>query len=106
MPLVFQPPISRVLSDDPSAHRVTSSTARRVAGLRRAPRQLGRLAANKRVPVLIEALAHLGDLAPQAHVVLVGDCSDVYQSPDKDLSPRAAAFERKAADLLRRLPER
>ncbi len=37
---------------------------------------VGRLAGNKRVPLLIEALARLGD--PRAHVMIVGDCSDVY----------------------------
>ncbi len=35
---------------------------------------VGRLAGNKRVPLLIEALVHRRD----AHAVLVGDCSDVY----------------------------
>lgn len=37
---------------------------------------VGRLAGNKRVPILIEALARLRD--PSLHVVVVGDCSDVY----------------------------
>ena len=41
---------------------------------------VGRLAPNKRVPVLIEALAALGDLTPPLHVVLVGDGSDVYEA--------------------------
>ncbi len=37
---------------------------------------VGRLAGNKRVPLLIEALAHRQD----AHAVLVGDCGDVYEA--------------------------
>lgn len=37
---------------------------------------VGRLASNKRVPLLIEALARLGDAS--AHVVAIGDCGDVY----------------------------
>lgn len=37
---------------------------------------VGRLAANKRAPLLIEALARLAD--PSVHAVLVGDCSDIY----------------------------
>lgn len=37
---------------------------------------VGRLAGNKRAPLLIEALARLGD--PRTHAVLVGDCRDVY----------------------------
>jgi O-antigen biosynthesis protein len=35
---------------------------------------VGRIAGNKRVPLLIEALAHRHD----AHAAIVGDCSDVY----------------------------
>ncbi len=37
---------------------------------------VGRLASNKRVPLLIEAVARLND--PSLHVVIVGDCADVY----------------------------
>jgi glycosyltransferase involved in cell wall biosynthesis len=40
---------------------------------------VGRLAANKRVPLLIEALSLLRDSAPELHLVIVGDTSDVYQ---------------------------
>lgn len=35
---------------------------------------VGRVAANKRVPILIEALVH----RPDAHLAIVGDCGDVY----------------------------
>jgi glycosyltransferase involved in cell wall biosynthesis len=37
---------------------------------------VGRLATNKRVPLLIEALARLND--PSAHFVIIGDCNDIY----------------------------
>ena len=37
---------------------------------------VGRLAANKRVPLLIEALARVE--IPSLHVVVVGDCGDIY----------------------------
>ena len=37
---------------------------------------VGRLAGNKRVPLLIEALARLDD--PTLHAAIVGDCHDVY----------------------------
>jgi len=39
---------------------------------------VGRLARNKRAPLLIEALARLRDLDPPVHAVLVGDQTDVY----------------------------
>jgi glycosyltransferase involved in cell wall biosynthesis len=39
---------------------------------------VGRLALNKRLPVLIEALDHLRDRKPPVHVAVVGDMSDVY----------------------------
>ncbi len=40
---------------------------------------VGRLAPNKRVPLLIEALARLRDLTPPVHVVIAGDTGDLYQ---------------------------
>jgi glycosyltransferase involved in cell wall biosynthesis len=40
---------------------------------------VGRVAPNKRVPVLIESLAHLNDLPRPVHLAVVGDSSDVYQ---------------------------
>jgi glycosyltransferase involved in cell wall biosynthesis len=39
---------------------------------------VGRMAPNKRVPVLIEALHELRDLSPPVHAVLIGDAGDVY----------------------------
>ena len=40
---------------------------------------VGRLAPNKCVPVLIEALSRLRDLDPPVHAVIVGDTADIYQ---------------------------
>jgi glycosyltransferase involved in cell wall biosynthesis len=39
---------------------------------------VGRLAANKRVPLLVEALARLHDVKPPVHAVVVGDDRDIY----------------------------
>lgn len=39
---------------------------------------VGRLAPNKRVAVLIEAISQLIDLTPAVHAVLIGDASDCY----------------------------
>jgi glycosyltransferase involved in cell wall biosynthesis len=41
---------------------------------------VGRLAPNKRLPVLIEALARLKHLSPPVHAVVIGDNSDVYEA--------------------------
>jgi glycosyltransferase involved in cell wall biosynthesis len=40
---------------------------------------VGRLAPNKRVPVLVEALSRLKDLTPPVHAVVIGDQSDLYR---------------------------
>src|SRR5205814_2335627 len=40
---------------------------------------VGRLAANKRVPVLIDALALLKDERPAVHAVIAGDSDDIYR---------------------------
>jgi len=40
---------------------------------------VGRLAANKRVPLLVDMLAHLSDVQPPVHLLVAGDTSDVYQ---------------------------
>src|SRR4029077_9516384 len=40
---------------------------------------VGRLAPNKRVPVLIEALARLRDVTPAVHALVIGDNGDLYQ---------------------------
>jgi glycosyltransferase involved in cell wall biosynthesis len=53
---------------------------------------VGRLAPNKRVSVLIEALAHLGDLFPPVHLVLVGDGTDVYQAELQRCREQAVAL--------------
>jgi glycosyltransferase involved in cell wall biosynthesis len=53
---------------------------------------VGRLAPNKRVPVLVEALARLRDLVPAVHAVLVGDSSDVYQVELQRCQDRATAL--------------
>jgi glycosyltransferase involved in cell wall biosynthesis len=44
---------------------------------------VGRLAPNKRVPVLVEAVAHLHDLTPPVHAVIVGDGGDAFAA-DRD----------------------
>jgi glycosyltransferase involved in cell wall biosynthesis len=41
---------------------------------------VGRLAPNKRVPVLIEALARLRELAPPVHALVAGTTADVYRA--------------------------
>src|SRR5262245_1778088 len=41
---------------------------------------VGRLAPNKRVPVLVEGLARLRHRAPAVHGIIIGDNSDVYQA--------------------------
>jgi len=58
----------------------------------------GRLAPNKRVPVLVEALAQLLDLTPPVHAVLVGDCTDVYKAELRHCQERASALS--VADRL------
>src|SRR5262249_15136276 len=40
---------------------------------------VGRLAANKRVGILVEALARLREQTPPVHAVVVGATEDVYQ---------------------------
>jgi glycosyltransferase involved in cell wall biosynthesis len=41
---------------------------------------VGRLAANKRVPLLVELLPRLTDLGRPVHAVVIGDHGDIYQS--------------------------
>jgi glycosyltransferase involved in cell wall biosynthesis len=50
---------------------------------------VGRLAPNKGVPVLVEALKHLVDIKPAVHLAIAGDCSDVYQSEAEHCRRRA-----------------
>lgn len=59
---------------------------------------VGRLALNKRTPVLVEALAHLCDLTPPVHAVLVGDTGDLYR--DEADRCRTLAAELGVADRL------
>jgi glycosyltransferase involved in cell wall biosynthesis len=40
---------------------------------------VGRLATNKRVPLLVEVLARLSDVQPRVHLAIAGGTSDVYQ---------------------------
>jgi glycosyltransferase involved in cell wall biosynthesis len=51
---------------------------------------VGRLAPNKRVPVLIEALARLRDLTPAVHAVIAGEGGDAY-APERDRCRERAA---------------
>jgi glycosyltransferase involved in cell wall biosynthesis len=53
---------------------------------------VGRLAPNKRVPVLVEALAHLHDLSPPVHAVVVGETGDLYQREAHLCRERARAL--------------
>jgi glycosyltransferase involved in cell wall biosynthesis len=51
---------------------------------------VGRLAPNKRVPLLIEAVGRLGTHEPAVHAVIVGDCGGAY-SPERDRCRERAA---------------
>ena len=51
---------------------------------------VGRLAPNKRVPVLIEALARLRDQTPPIHGVIVGEGGDAYAAERDRCRERAA----------------
>lgn len=53
---------------------------------------VGRLAPNKRVPVLIEALDRLRERTPPVHAVIVGDDGDVYELERRRCQERAAAL--------------
>jgi glycosyltransferase involved in cell wall biosynthesis len=50
---------------------------------------VGRLARNKRVPLLVEALARLRDRVPPVHAVVVGDTGDLYQTEARCCRDRA-----------------
>src|SRR5262249_46041311 len=41
---------------------------------------VGRLAPNKRVPVLVEALARVRDRTPAVHAIVIGDKGDIYET--------------------------
>jgi glycosyltransferase involved in cell wall biosynthesis len=51
---------------------------------------VGRLAPNKCVPLLVEALARLRDLTPPVHFVVIGDMGDLYQTEAQHCRERAA----------------
>src|SRR5262249_40566049 len=51
---------------------------------------VGRLAPNKRLPVLIEALDRLRDCSPTYHAVVVGNADDVYRTEAEHCRQRAA----------------
>ncbi|MBY0527321.1 MAG: glycosyltransferase family 4 protein [Gemmataceae bacterium] len=59
---------------------------------------VGRLAPNKRVPILIEALALLRERSPAVHAVVIGDDRGVYG--DETLQCRRRAEELGVADRL------
>jgi glycosyltransferase involved in cell wall biosynthesis len=40
---------------------------------------VGRLAANKRVPLLVDVVARLDDVQPAVHLAIAGDTSDIYE---------------------------
>lgn len=50
---------------------------------------VGRLAPNKRVPILLEALDRLRDRQPPIHIALVGDTTDVYEAEVQRCRQRA-----------------
>jgi glycosyltransferase involved in cell wall biosynthesis len=50
---------------------------------------VGRLAPNKRVLLLVEALARLREVTPPVHLVLAGDTSDLYQAEAERCRARA-----------------
>src|SRR5262249_53350166 len=51
---------------------------------------VGRVAPNKRVPVLIEAVARLRERRPPAHAVILGDSGECYESERQRCRERAA----------------
>jgi glycosyltransferase involved in cell wall biosynthesis len=68
---------------------------------------VGRLAKNKRVPLLAELLHRLGEQAPPVHAVVIGDNSDVYEL--EATACKALAAELDVADrlhILGRVPVR
>lgn len=51
---------------------------------------VGRLAPNKRLPVLVEAVHRLRELSPPVHAVVIGDQSDLYEREARRCRERAA----------------
>jgi glycosyltransferase involved in cell wall biosynthesis len=71
------------------------SAARPLAGLAGGPAAVllfvGRVAPNKRLPVLVEALARLRDVRPAVHAVVIGDAGDTYEAEARRCRELAAA---------------
>jgi glycosyltransferase involved in cell wall biosynthesis len=70
---------------------------------------VGRLAPNKRTPLLVEALDRLRDLTPPVHAVFIGPCHDVYhleaercrqRAAESDLADRVHILGQVVADCL------
>jgi glycosyltransferase involved in cell wall biosynthesis len=53
---------------------------------------VGRLAPNKRVPLLVEALGRLRQRTPPVHALIVGDTSDLYQAQADACREKAAVL--------------
>jgi glycosyltransferase involved in cell wall biosynthesis len=53
---------------------------------------VGRLARNKRVGILVEALARLGHTSVPVHLVVVGDATDIYSMEAQRCRERASAL--------------
>ena len=51
---------------------------------------VGRVAPNKRITVLVEALAEVRDRSPAIHAVIVGDIGDIYRAEAERCRERAA----------------
>jgi glycosyltransferase involved in cell wall biosynthesis len=70
----------------------SSGELRRELGLENASLLLfvGRLAPNKRLPVLVEAVARYRELGPPLHLVVIGDDGDVYEQERARCQQRAA----------------
>ncbi len=54
---------------------------------------VGRFAANKRVPLLVESLKSLVSVGEDAHLCLVGDTSDLYQQELEKVATASADYE-------------
>jgi len=54
---------------------------------------VGRLAPNKCLPVLVDALASLRARTPAIHALIVGDAADIYESEQRVCVERAAALD-------------
>jgi glycosyltransferase involved in cell wall biosynthesis len=78
----------------PEAAAATGATWRRSLGLgdARVLLYVGRLAPNKQVPLLVEALHELRELRPEVHLLIAGDDRDLYQAQAEECRRRAAAL--------------